>query len=255
MLTYKVLPGDSLSKIKKKLGIAASTDDIVKANYKIVKDPNKIQVGWTLKLPETLQEIKAVRNIYESQFAGPEGFAPIIGPGGKEYFPPTARGKEPEMAAPALPKIPEVGKELEKKYREITATMPKEPKPTKELSFQQMLPYLPEAIRETVNKIPFAKAIVAPFGWWQGKVLNPLIKMTGNKIADYISKPLPNFNLSGGDIAMVKKANRYGIIGDAEANAYFERDKRDQLSAYDFIQLQLLRAQVLANETKRLLNK
>lgn len=50
--TYTVRPGDSLSKISKELyGNANDYMKIFEANRDILKDPNKIQPGQTLKIP------------------------------------------------------------------------------------------------------------------------------------------------------------------------------------------------------------
>ncbi len=50
--TYKVQPGDSLSKIaKKKYGNANLWKTIFEANQDRIKNPDLIQVGWELKIP------------------------------------------------------------------------------------------------------------------------------------------------------------------------------------------------------------
>lgn len=50
--TYKVQPGDSLSKIaKKKYGNANLWRLIHEANKDRIKNPDLIQVGWELKIP------------------------------------------------------------------------------------------------------------------------------------------------------------------------------------------------------------
>jgi nucleoid-associated protein YgaU len=49
---YKVQPGDTLSKIAKKfLGDANKYRDIAAANKDTIKDPDKINVGQTIRLP------------------------------------------------------------------------------------------------------------------------------------------------------------------------------------------------------------
>jgi len=60
MITYKVKRGDTLSAIGKKFKIPYM--DVFRANP-IIKDPNKIQEGWTLKIPTILPEIKAIREL------------------------------------------------------------------------------------------------------------------------------------------------------------------------------------------------
>ena len=51
--TYVVQKGDSLSKIAKKFyGDAGSWKRIFEANRDVVKNPDLIQPGWTLKIPE-----------------------------------------------------------------------------------------------------------------------------------------------------------------------------------------------------------
>ena len=50
--TYKVQPGDSLSKIaKNKYGNANLWKTIFEANKDRIKNPDLIQVGWELKIP------------------------------------------------------------------------------------------------------------------------------------------------------------------------------------------------------------
>lgn len=49
---YTVVAGDTLSKIaKEKYGDASQWKKIHAANADLIKDPDKIQVGWKLKLP------------------------------------------------------------------------------------------------------------------------------------------------------------------------------------------------------------
>ncbi len=51
--SYTVKGGDSLSKIAKKhYGDAMKWKDIYEANRDIVKNPDLIQIGWVLKLPQ-----------------------------------------------------------------------------------------------------------------------------------------------------------------------------------------------------------
>lgn len=47
---YEVVKGDSLSKIGKKFGV--QWKDIYEANRDLIKDPDLIQPGWRLKIPE-----------------------------------------------------------------------------------------------------------------------------------------------------------------------------------------------------------
>ena len=47
---YEVVKGDSLSKIGKKFGIAWK--DIYEANRNIISNPDLIQPGWKLKIPQ-----------------------------------------------------------------------------------------------------------------------------------------------------------------------------------------------------------
>ncbi|MDF2192074.1 LysM peptidoglycan-binding domain-containing protein [Paraflavitalea sp. CAU 1676] len=46
---YEVVAGDNLTKIGKKFGM--TWKDIHAANTDLIKDPDKIQVGWKLKIP------------------------------------------------------------------------------------------------------------------------------------------------------------------------------------------------------------
>jgi nucleoid-associated protein YgaU len=55
--TYTVKPGDTLSKIAKEvLGNAAAYTDIFNANRDQLSDPNKIQPGQILKMPESVRK-------------------------------------------------------------------------------------------------------------------------------------------------------------------------------------------------------
>ena len=47
---YEVVKGDSLSKIGQKYGIAWK--DIYEANRDLIKNPDLIQPGWKLKIPQ-----------------------------------------------------------------------------------------------------------------------------------------------------------------------------------------------------------
>lgn len=49
---YTVVSGDSLSKIaKREYGDANAWPRIFEANRDVIKDPDKIQPGWKLKIP------------------------------------------------------------------------------------------------------------------------------------------------------------------------------------------------------------
>ena len=148
MITYKILPGDNLTKIRKKLGIPVSIDDIVKANP-IIKDPDKIQTGWTLKLPETYDEIKVIKTMVPTykEEKHPEGFAPIIGPKGKEWVP--TPSKAIEVGPEKFPKNP-LKKALEAGWKD------KEIK-TKPITWKEVLPYFPNAFAEFSGVKPFLK--------------------------------------------------------------------------------------------------
>ena len=51
--TYTVKTGDSLSKIAKQIyGDASQWTKIHAANADLIRDPDKIQAGWTLQLPD-----------------------------------------------------------------------------------------------------------------------------------------------------------------------------------------------------------
>lgn len=51
--TYVVVSGDSLSKIAKKYyGKASQWPKIHEANRDLIENPDRIQIGWTLKIPK-----------------------------------------------------------------------------------------------------------------------------------------------------------------------------------------------------------
>lgn len=62
MKNYIIKQGDSLSKIAKDSGLSITA--IQKLNP-IIKDPNKIQAGWSLKLPSNFEEAKATIKLSE----------------------------------------------------------------------------------------------------------------------------------------------------------------------------------------------
>jgi len=252
MISYKVLPGDSLFKIKKKLGIPVSIDDIVKANP-IIKDRDLIQPGWTLSLPESLPEIKALKRIEKIEIPKErgEGFGPIKGPKGEEYFPPTARGlKEKHYEVP-----PTLRQKMAREFQEGIRKIEGEAK-EKKVTLKELLPYFPEALKETVSRVvalPGVKQVYKSFEWWNEKVYKPAIQTIIKEVKEIPGKPMPSFKLGTGDIAAIKKAERFGILEPAYANAYFERDMRGELTFGDFVQVKLLKDRVLATETARLL--
>ena len=49
--TYEVKKNDTLSKIAERFGVTVSA--IQKANSSLIKDVNKIRVGWVLTIPDT----------------------------------------------------------------------------------------------------------------------------------------------------------------------------------------------------------
>ncbi|HEY0321224.1 MAG TPA: LysM peptidoglycan-binding domain-containing protein [Pyrinomonadaceae bacterium] len=54
--TYTVKPGDTLSKISQKVyGDAGRYMDIFYANRDKIEDPNKLEVGWELTIPQSSQ--------------------------------------------------------------------------------------------------------------------------------------------------------------------------------------------------------
>jgi nucleoid-associated protein YgaU len=54
--TYTVQPGDTLSKISQKFyGDAGRYMDIFYANRDKIEDPNKLEVGWELSIPQINQ--------------------------------------------------------------------------------------------------------------------------------------------------------------------------------------------------------
>ena len=56
MITYTVKTGDTLSKISKRYNV--SILDLQKANSNLIKNVNKISVGWVLKIPSECSENK-----------------------------------------------------------------------------------------------------------------------------------------------------------------------------------------------------
>lgn len=54
MTVYKVKQGDTLSSISKRYGVSVS--ELQKANSKLIKDINKISVGWVLSIPSKASE-------------------------------------------------------------------------------------------------------------------------------------------------------------------------------------------------------
>ena len=50
---YEVVPGDNLSKIGKRYGV--SWQDIYEVNKDQIKDPDLIQPGWKLKIPQKVK--------------------------------------------------------------------------------------------------------------------------------------------------------------------------------------------------------
>lgn len=69
MDTYTVKKGDTLSKIAKNLGIKLS--DLIRFNKALIKNPDKIKIGWNLKLNEGPPPEKAG--------------GPVVGKGGRGY--------------------------------------------------------------------------------------------------------------------------------------------------------------------------
>ena len=60
-MTHTVKKNESLSKIAEKYNTTVSA--IQKANSKLIKDVNKIQIGWVLQIPEsdeTKEQLKTV---------------------------------------------------------------------------------------------------------------------------------------------------------------------------------------------------
>lgn len=63
MLTHKVQPGESLSKIRTKYGLEFVPFGTIKKLNPQIKDINIIQPGWEIKLPTSLAELKALKRI------------------------------------------------------------------------------------------------------------------------------------------------------------------------------------------------
>lgn len=81
--TYTVQKGDTLSGIAKKLGMKLS--DLIKYNAALVKDPNKIKIGWQLKLNDGPPPEKAGGPI---QGKGGRGYTVSYEPNDKPEFKP-----------------------------------------------------------------------------------------------------------------------------------------------------------------------
>lgn len=54
MTTYKIKQGDTLSSIAKRYGVSVTS--IQKANSNLIKNVNKISVGWVLNIPSKASE-------------------------------------------------------------------------------------------------------------------------------------------------------------------------------------------------------
>ena len=53
MIQYKIKKGDTLTAISKQFGVTVSS--IVEANKNTIKNPNLIEIGWILNIPDIKQ--------------------------------------------------------------------------------------------------------------------------------------------------------------------------------------------------------
>lgn len=58
MKTYTVVKGDNLTKIANKFGVTVSA--IQEANSSLIKDVNKISIGWKLNIPEASKNYETI---------------------------------------------------------------------------------------------------------------------------------------------------------------------------------------------------
>lgn len=59
MKHYTVKKGDTLSKIAERYGVTVSA--IQKANSSLIKNVNKLSIGWVLNIPNTSKENEAIK--------------------------------------------------------------------------------------------------------------------------------------------------------------------------------------------------
>ena len=101
MIYHQVKPGEYLSQIRKKYKLNFVPFESIKLLNPQIKDINKIQPGWEIKLPSTLQELKAIEKI--KTYQPPKLFtAPSI---------PGRPAVEPQVAQPYAGRIPARPKE------------------------------------------------------------------------------------------------------------------------------------------------
>ena len=228
---YKIKRGDTLSKILK--DYPHITPELVKDfNPDLIKDVNKIQEGWTIKIPG-YKEIKALRKLRGPSY----GYGPV-----KPVPEPLPR----EIIKNPLEKAMEAGW-TEKEIK------------TKPITLKETLPYLPKAIEETVAKIPGVKQYLEvekkTFEWLNKEIVEPIDRAVRERIMKVGAKPIKFYKLNPLEIAMIKRAARLGLVDPATANAYFERDMRNELNLKDYIQIRILRDKVIVAKIKGLLKR
>jgi len=237
-----VKSGDTLSQIAKDYG--HSVRSIMEWNKNLIKSPNEIQAGWNLRVPE---------NPSIGPLATFPSFFPKIEKRYKEIKTPMKEVhpiKEPSYYYEAWKNLPpsSTGKEVKETMRLYEESLKKEEGKfaTKPISLREITPYLPETIKE----IPGVGQVYKVFDWWNRKVIKPSLEAMREKVMEAGAKPVKFYKLSKGEIAVLKRADRLGLVDPAVANAYFERDMRNELSLQDFIQIRFLREKVIAARIK-----
>lgn len=183
-MIYTIRKGDTLSRIARRAGISMS---LIKSRNPIIKDPDKIQVGWKIKLPG-YAEVKALKKIEkETKIKIPalsvkktETKPLELGKTGSPsyYYKKFKQAKTPRDAGVAFVYYQgalrkEAARTLrlksqakERKIFVLKETMKGLPKAT-----QTVL----EAIDVTMRKIPAIKQVMKGLDWWTAK-LNKVIR-------------------------------------------------------------------------------
>ncbi len=159
--TYKIKKGDTLSSISKKMKISMS---LIKARNPIIKDINKIQEGWNLKIPG-YKEIKALKKMKED--VSPEMERRLI-------------VKLKERKSKGLAEMIEIERRLKaaKIYRKRLKKPWKEKTPISKVSIlKETIKGLPRASQIVMkNLISPAPALFKALKWWNAEVYKARIE-------------------------------------------------------------------------------